>query len=119
MININSSSRYIINKKNIVETADNIIKADYKINPPYSLNISFVGTRKIKNIAKKCKKHPDAYPVLTFSYLSDAPGNQDEEGVLIGDIIICYPSAVLLASEKDKTVNEIINYLIDHGLDNI
>lgn len=69
----------------------------------------------MKDIALRYKKENIALPVLSFSYL-------DEEGdaeKLLGEIFICYPQAVLLASEREKTVNETIVNLVDHGIETI
>ena len=76
------------------------------------LNIVFVGKTKMKQLALKYKKENEPLPVLTF------PLNEDtQEGKILGEIIICYPSAVLLAAEREKTVDKIIKFLIEHALD--
>ena len=38
---------------------------------------------------------------------------------LLGEVFICFPQAVLLAAERNKRVNDILTWLIEHGLDNL
>jgi len=106
MINVISSSRYKINRKQIKLKASKLL-LEYNLNPQYTLNIIFVGKTKMRSIGEKYKKKKISYPVLSFSY----------EGV--GEIFICYPQAVLLAAERNKKVDTIIFYLIEHGIQNI
>jgi len=78
----------------------------------YALNIIFIGRTKMKSIASKYKKEREALPVLSFAY-------DHEKDNLLGEVFICYPQAVLLAAERNKTVEVIINSLIEHGIENI
>jgi len=116
MINIIAPSRYKLNKKSIRTETEQVVEKQYRIKHNYQLNIVFVGVRKVKAIAKHFKKSPQAHPVLTLSYVDEQ--RTDSEN-LLGEIIICYPQAVLLAAQKEKTVDQMINYLINHGLENI
>jgi len=38
---------------------------------------------------------------------------------VIGEVVICYPQAVLLAAERDKKVEVMMKQLIEHGIKNI
>lgn len=101
MINIICPSRYKINRKAIRE----------KIKIPSSLivNLIFIGRIKMKRIGQSYKKDNIIHPVLSFFY--------PEENTV--DIFICYPQAILLAAERNKTVDEIILYLINHAINNL
>lgn len=113
-INIVSDPRHKIQKKKI-KVAITDIYHKRGISGEYGINVVFIGRRKMKDIALRYKKENIALPVLSFSYL-------DEEGdaeKLLGEIFICYPQAVLLASEREKTVNETIVNLVDHGIETI
>ena len=57
-----------------------------------------------------------ALPVLSFTYTND-PESNDEN--IVGEVVICYPQAVLLAAERDKRVEPMIQQLIEHGIQNI
>lgn len=98
MINIICPSRYKINRK--------LIKKKVTSLPNTVLNIIFIGRIKMKFLAAKYKKDNIVHPVLSFYY--------KEENIV--EIFICYPQAVLLAAERNKKLDEIILYLIDHGL---
>jgi len=74
-----------------------------------SLNLIFVGKRKMKEIAAKYKKEKEALPILTFYY-------QEQN---IGEIFICYPQMILLAAEKNKTIDYILNFLFQHAIQNL
>jgi len=66
----------------------------------------------MKTVAKRYKKEPLALPVLSFTY-------DREKDNLLGEVFVCYPQAVLLAAERNKKVEIIIESLIKHGIDNI
>jgi len=74
-----------------------------------SLNVIFIGKRKMKVIAEKYKNEKEVLPILTFYY--------KEQNV--GEIFICYPQMILLAAERDKTVDYILEFLLRHGMENL
>ncbi len=114
MINIYSSSRYKINKSGIKKYAQTLLET-HEGHRPGSLNIAFVGKRKMKEVAKEYKNEDVALPILAFSYLPDRVKDDN----LIGEIVICYPQAVLLAAERNKKVDDMMYQLIEHGMKNI
>jgi len=115
MINVISSSRYKINKSVLVQFAQSQLDK-HQVGKNSSINIVFVGGRKMRQIAKKHKKEDVALPILTFSYMGDP---LDATQSLIGEIIICYPQAILLAAEREKRVDNLLNQLLEHGIQNI
>jgi len=115
MINIYSSSRYKLNKNNIERFAQQILDA-YHVDAASILNIAFVGKRKMKAVALTYKNEDVALPVLSFAYIND-PENTTEN--IIGEVVICYPQAVLLAAEREKKVESMMHQLIEHGIQNI
>jgi ssRNA-specific RNase YbeY (16S rRNA maturation enzyme) len=141
MINIYSLSRFKIDKKFVVKVAQEYL-ATRGVEHPQSLNIVFVGKRKMIYIATVYKKEPEALPVLTFDYCANKRmmpvklknfeseiGHADkisqnelataEDEDLLGEIFVCYPQAVLLAAERNKKVNEILRWLVEHAIDNL
>lgn len=114
MINLVSSSRYTFDKKSIrKKTQDFLIQNG--IPDTHILNIAFVGKTKMKSISNTYKNEDVALPVLSFSYKNE---KTEEEGFL-GEVIICYPQAVLLAAERAKKVDDMIFSLVKHGVENI
>ncbi len=110
MILIFSNSRFKINRFDIQKAGEMILKKEGRKETD-NLNIVFVGVRKMREIGLKLKNEKKAFPVLSFSYMNDKVQRD-----LIGEIVICYPQAVLLAAERDKSVDKIIVQLIEHGI---
>lgn len=114
MINVVSSSRYKVSRK-LIKTAAEEFLAKNGLGNQYDLNLVFIGRNKMKQIASKYKNENLALPVLSFPYKKDVSENQK----LLGEIFICYPQAVLLAAQRNKKVDEMINRLIEHGIKNL
>ena len=114
MINIVTSSRYKINRQKIKLFVENIFEKE-QLTSQYSLNIIFVGKNKMKSFTEKYKNEKETLPVLSFPYNE----KMVEEEILLGEVILCYPLVILLAAERNKRVDEIINELIKHGVENL
>jgi rRNA maturation RNase YbeY len=114
MINIVTSSRYKINRQKIKLFVANIFEKE-QLSSQYSVNIVFVGKNKMKSLTEKYKNEKETLPVLSFPY-NEKTG---EEEVLLGEVVICFPLVVLLTAERNKRVDEMINELIKHGIENL
>jgi len=114
MINIISSSRYKINRKRIKVFVQEVFEKE-QIDQNYSLNVVFVGKNKMKVFTEKYKNEKETLPVLSFKYDEDI----GEKEVLLGEVIICFPLVILLAAERNKRVDEMINELVKHGIKNL
>lgn len=114
MINIVCPSRYKISKKRLKSFTENLLMEQH-VSGRAILNIAFVGTRKMKEIANTYKHEDEPLPVLAFPYKDfDMDGEQ-----LFGEVILCYPMCVLLAAERGKKVDDMIERLVEHGVNNI
>ncbi len=113
MINIISSSRYKIGKKKLRSSVLKLL-LQHGLSDNYTINLVFVGKNKMKTVSNKYKEEDVALPVLTFLY-----DKKESEGRFLGEILICYPQAVLLAAEREKRVDDVILSLVDHGLKNL
>ena len=114
MVNIISSSRYKMDRNRLRNLTEEILLAE-GISSSITTNLIFVGRNKMKKLVLTYKKENEALPVLSFSYNEK---NRDNE-VLLGEIVICYPQAVLLAAERNRKVEETIITLIKHGIENL
>ena len=114
MINIVTSSRYKINRQKIKLFVGNMFEKE-QLTSQYSLNIVFVGKNKMKNLTEKYKGEKEALPVLSFPY-NEKVG---EAELLLGEVVVCFPLVILLAAERNKRVDEMINELIKHGVENL
>jgi ssRNA-specific RNase YbeY (16S rRNA maturation enzyme) len=114
MINIVCPSRYKINSRSIKQTVTEVLIAQ-KQPTRAVLNVVFIGTRKMREIAKTYKHENVALPVLAFAYKElDLSGEN-----FLGEIFLCYPQVILLAAERGKMADEMINRMVEHGLKNI
>jgi|SRR3989338_10728061 len=114
MIHIITSSRYKINRKRIVAYVEELLRT-YEVGNDFHLSCIFVGKTKMKSIALRYKKEDVALPVLSFSY-KDEPVHDDH---LLGEVFLCYPQVVLLAAERNKKVEDMIDAMIKHGIENL
>ncbi len=114
MINVVSSSRYTIDRKKIRHVIHSYL-SEKGIGDEYVLNIVCVGKNKMKTVTAKYKKENEALPVLSFPYKNE----RTEDGQMLGEIIVCYPLAILLAAERNKKVDDMMTFLIKHGIDNL
>jgi len=69
----------------------------------------------MRSVAATYKHEDVALPVLAFSYRND----EDMEEPLLGEIVLCYPQVVLLAAERNKRLDSLIDELVIHGLKNL
>lgn len=114
MINIVCPSRYKINSRSIKQTVTEVL-IEQKQPTRAVLNVVFIGTRKMREIAKTYKHENVALPVLAFAYKElDMSGEN-----FLGEIFLCYPQVILLAAERGKMADEMINRMVEHGLKNI
>lgn len=114
MIDFFSSSRYKFNKKYIKDQINQYL-IDKNLVGNFKINVVFVGKIKMKKIALTYKNEDIALPVLSFLYNEKINENE----ILLGEIFICYPQAILLAAERNKKVDDTLVNLIKHGIDNL
>lgn len=114
MINVITSSRYTIDRKKIKESILTYLESK-GIGNHLVLNIAFVGKTKMKAVTIKYKHESETLPVLSFPY----QGEKTEDGEMLGEVIVCYPLALFLAAERSKRVDEMMIFLIKHGVDNL
>ena len=114
MSRIITSSRYIIDRKRIDVCVKKTLTA-LQVDSTLSVNIVFVGKNKMRSIASTYKHEDVALPVLAFPYRNDIEMGDS----LLGEIFLCYPQVVLLAAERNKHLDVLIDELIVHGMKNL
>ncbi|NCN59382.1 rRNA maturation RNase YbeY [Candidatus Microgenomates bacterium] len=111
---ISSESRYPISRPKIRTIVEDYLR-DLGIDD-VEVSVAVVGSRKIKQLNKKWRNLDEPTTVLTFAL--EEPRNQD--GVLrIGDIVISYPEARIIAQEDNLNMDSAIGKLLIHGLGNL
>lgn len=115
MIHIHTTSRYTVSKK--LHTAQSQSYLEKQGVGDFLVNIVFVGKRKMLDIANTYKHENVALPVLAFPF-KDVP-SEGSDSPLLGEVFLCYPQVVLLAAEKEKSVDAMVQQLIEHGIRNL
>lgn len=111
---ISSESRYPISRPKIKKTVENYLR-NLGIDD-VEVSVAVVGSRKIRDLNKKWRELDEPTTVLTFAL--EEP--RSEDGVLrIGDIIISYPEARIIAQEDNLDMDTAIEKLVIHGLGNL
>ena len=116
MINVITTSRYKIHKQSLLKFAEKLL-VESGVDFDMVLNIAFIGRRKMKEIALLYKHENVALPVLAFPYKETSSDIEKEK--LFGEVVLCYPQVVLLAAERGKTLDDMINKLLAHGISNL
>ena len=114
MLQIITSSRYLVDRKRIRLCVQKCF-TDFQIDESFLVNIIFVGKNKMRSIASTYKHEDIALPVLAFPYRTDT----DMQEPLLGELFLCYPQVVLLAAERNKRLDVLIDELIVHGMKNL
>ena len=78
------------------------------------ITVSFVSQKKIQKINQEMRGKSYTPAVLSFPYY-----DKTEDGMLLGEVLICKSEAQKLAKKNDVTLEEQINALIVHGAKSI
>ena len=121
-VHINADGKYPIDRKRIRKTVTKFLE-NKRITGNIQVSISVVGDRKMKFLNENYKKHQGTTDVLSFPYslMDPVTYTKDfifpkDQGMILGDIIVSYPEARKRAMKRGKMVDDVIDFLIDHGL---
>ena len=78
------------------------------------ITVSFVSPKKIQKINQEMRGKSYTPAVLSFPYY-----DKTEDGLLLGEVLICKSEARKLAKKNGVTLDEQINALIVHGAKHI
>ena len=118
LVNLFVQSRYPVNRKQIRQRALTVL-SENKITDA-QVDISIVGTRKIKVLNESELQHEGVTDVLSFpqhekNNLNDFPMPEGMPPHL-GDIVVSFPAAVINARRFGKKVDDQICFFVEHGL---
>lgn len=118
IVNLFVGSRYPIDRKKIRQTVQKVL-GENQIKD-VQVDVSVVGSRKIKLLNESKLKHQGQTDVLSFPQherhqLDDFPM---PPGTLphLGDIVVSFPEAVKTARRFGKRVDDQICFYVEHGL---
>ena len=111
---IKKDPRYPLDVKEIRQIVKDILKK-YDLAEKVELSINFVGKRKAKGLNKDYRNMDYIPKVLAFPMDEETPEGTN----LIGDVVVCFPLARKEARQRKRMVREIIEELLEHGIDNL
>ena len=115
-------SRYFLNRPAIKKMVEDFLKKQ-KVTGRVEVSLAVVGDRKMRELNLKYRQIDEVTSVLAFP--QELCGRRNEfvnppDKVLrLGDIVISYPQAVMLAAQENKLVGQKIEDLVEHGLRNL
>lgn len=80
----------------------------------FGIEVNFVPSRKMRELNKKLRGKTYTPAVLSFPYFE-----KTEEGMLLGEVLICRSEARKLARKNRVILEEQINALVVHGAKHI
>lgn len=114
---ITSDPRYRINRSAITTTVINTLSS-HKVFSNVEVEVSVVGDRKMAELNKKYRKIDGTTDVLSFC-LQEGDGtgfiSVPDNLLRLGSIVISYPQSVIDASLDGKSMEDEINFLVEHG----
>jgi probable rRNA maturation factor len=90
------------------------------------VSVAVVGKRQMQSLNRVYHSEDVVTDVLSFPYL-DPLSSRDHgrfvtppiEGLMLGDIVVCYPVAIKEAQRKGWLVDDEVDFLVRHGLDHL
>lgn len=83
-----------------------------------SVDLSIVGTTKMRSLNSKFRHKDYATDVLSFPIwpnLATIKEQANNSPIMLGSIVVCLPVAEKQAIEEHKSLEETVNFLIDHS----
>ena len=115
-LEIAADSRYPFDRKKVKEALVRTLEEQEIIKGPVKISLSVVGERKIRELEKKYFGEDKVTDVLSFPLEEGESMPEDEDGVNLGDIVICYPQAKRQAMQWNRIIDEELEFLACHGL---
>ena len=117
-VNLFIGSRYQVDRKRMRQVATRVLTEHHLDH--VQVDISVVGSRKIKALNESRLKHEGTTDVLSFpqhekQQLDDFPMPPNMPPHL-GDIVISFPEAIKTAKQYGKRVDDQVCFYIEHGL---
>jgi probable rRNA maturation factor len=117
-VNLYIGSRYPVKRQQLRDTVKRIL-TEHGVDHA-QVDVSIVGSRKIKQLNEEKLGHFGSTDVLSFpqhnkGQINDVPLPK-ELAPHLGDIVISFPEAVKLARRFGRLVDDQINFYLEHGL---
>ncbi|OGH12396.1 MAG: rRNA maturation RNase YbeY [Candidatus Levybacteria bacterium RIFCSPHIGHO2_01_FULL_36_15] len=108
-------SRYKLNRTKVKDTVCDALKKQ-DIKGPVEVSVAIVGDRKMKRLNKKYRDLDKTTNVLSFSQMEGSTNVLPQDVLILGDVVVSYPQAILEASKEEMLVDDKICELVEHGV---
>lgn len=118
---ITADSKFPVNRRRIRAVISRVL-TERGVTGDVEVSVAVVGDRKMTRLNKVYKKARGTTDVLSFPYaegefVPEAGFVTPEEAPLpLGDIVVSYPQAVTQAIAQNKFVDDVTDFLVEHGL---
>ena len=121
-VDISADSKFPVNRGMIRDCIEKVLESRGVTEDVY-VSVAVVGDRKMRWINRDYRKKDYATDVLSFP-TEDPSQSIEEEGFfqaeevgwVLGDIVVSYPQAVMIASRKNQMLDEAVCDLVAHGM---
>lgn len=80
----------------------------------FEVEVNFIGPKRMRELNKEKRGRSYTPAVLSFAYYQPI-----EDGMLLGEVLVCKSEAQKLAKKNEVTLDEQINQLVIHGTKHI
>jgi len=114
-LEVKADSRYHFNRKKIREGVAKLL-AEHGIKQTVELSLMVVGERKIRDLEKQYFGEDKVTDVLSFPQLEGHSIPGEENVLVLGDVVVCYPQAKRQALKFNRLIDDEIEFLTCHGV---
>mgnify|MGYP001619819571 FL=1 len=111
-------SRYKVNRKRIKSAITSLLKK-HEIRGSVEASVAIIGNRKMRTLCKKYRGEDKTCNVLSFSLTEGESTYLPQDVLRLGDIVLSYPEIIKQAAEEEMLVDDKIDELLEHGLNNL
>ncbi len=110
-LDIKADGRYKFDRAGVRKAVREVLREN-RLRGKVNLSVAVVGDRKMSELRKKHLDEDGTTDVLSFAQDEAS----EEDGLMLGDVVVSYPRAKRQALEYYKTLDEEINFLVCHGV---
>ena len=121
-VDIQADSKFPVDRKAIRKRIAEVLLR-LGVDEAVRVSVSVVGDRKMQTLNKQYRKKDYTTDVLSFPTKDPSQEIADEKffhseeiGVVLGDIVVSHPQAVLTASRRNEMLDVIVCDLVEHGM---
>jgi probable rRNA maturation factor len=115
---IKADSKYPLERKRIKKVVEEFFKK-MEVENDMEVGVMVVGDRKMKELNRKYLNVEGTTDVLSFSQTEGEEKEKFVEGknsLYLGDVVVSWPQAIKQAIERNVTVDDEVDFLVQHGL---